>query len=402
MQQWRPLVSQQTLSQISHLPYAFSIHQEGTDCTMENSHAAFIQTVSHELRTPLSIAQGYAELLQAGDMGGLNPSQQQAIAIITKRMYQLHTIIEQIGILLSIEANEAIVLPVSLTEIATQAIETYKKPARQANLGLETSLSPDVPITSGNPHHLKQAAENLIDNAIKFTPAGGQVEIKTYTEPDWLCFAVCDTGIGIPKEKLDHIFTSFYQIDNSSTRKYGGLGIGLTVARAIAEDHAGWIDVESKPGVGSTFTLRIPTPRSESNWQNDLTSHRILVVDDEEVIALGLKSGLEALPDCDVSIETDPKKALAHFQEQPFDLLITDYQMPRIDGVTLAKRVRELSPETNIILLTAYADDELIRQAERLAIEHVLDKPAQLDKIRRTVLLVLNQCETPKTYQAGG
>lgn len=130
--------------------------------------------------------------------------------------------------------------------------------------------------------------------------------------------------------------------------------------------------------------------------------YRILVVDDEEIVALGLRDGLEVLADCDVSIETDPERALGHFREAPFDLLITDYKMPRMDGITLAKQVREFFPETSIILLTACVDSALIAQAARLAITYVLDKPAQLANIRRTVLLALDRPESSKTYQVGG
>ncbi len=131
-------------------------------------------------------------------------------------------------------------------------------------------------------------------------------------------------------------------------------------------------------------------------------SYRILVVDDEENVALGLQDGLEVFTDCDVSVETNPERALGHFREAPFDLLITDYKMPRMDGITLAKQVREFFPETSIILLTACVDSALIAQAARLAIAYVLDKPAQLANIRRTVLLALDRPESSKTYQVGG
>ncbi len=198
---------------------------------------------------------------------------------------------------------------------------------------------------------------------------------------------MADTGIGIAAAEQAHIFDSFYRIDDLFARNYGGVGLGLAVVKTVAAAYAGQIEFESEPDRGSCFTLKIPAAlpvtRPDALDQQSEKRQRILIVDDEETVALTLQAGLEKLPNCEIITAAGGEQALQLFKRQPFDLLLTDYKMPGIDGLTLAARVRQLYPHTVIIMITAYSDDYLNKQAADISIRRVLDKPVEFSEIRR-------------------
>ena len=179
---------------------------------------------------------------------------------------------------------------------------------------------------SGDPYQLQEALDCLIENAIKFTPQGGQIEVQGYTEPGWVCLVINDTGVGIEPNKLLYLGTGFYQADGSTTRRYGGLGLGLTLARSVVEAHSGKIEVESQPGQGSRFTVKLPRKPAPFSDDGEVPGGacppRILLVDDEENVILTMKAGLQMLLDCEVITATSGEQALRLFEEKPFDLLI--------------------------------------------------------------------------------
>jgi two-component sensor histidine kinase len=253
---------------------------------LDDLHYTFIQNVSHELRTPLTIIQGYAELLGDGSLGALAPEQQEAVFVIVSRASELRTLVERIDILLAVEAHETASLLLALDEIVAEVVKGRRAAATQAGLTLEVHLEPDLPPVSGTPQHLQQAIDCLLENALKFTPGGGRVEVQVYTEPGWVCLAVTDTGIGITGKELERILTRFYQRDRSITRRYGGIGLGLTLVRAVIKEHSGQIEVESQPGQGSRFTIKLPTlsPAAQVAQlvEDAMPSQRIPIADDRE------------------------------------------------------------------------------------------------------------------------
>jgi CheY-like chemotaxis protein len=239
---------------------------------------------------------------------------------------------------------------------------------------------------------LQEAFDCLVENAIKFTPHGGRVEVQGYMVPGWTCLAVSDTGVGIEPDKLPYLSTSFYQVDGSTTRRYGGLGLGLTLARSVVEEHCGQIEVESLPGQGSRFIVKLPlTSPDNSQDPGGTYTPRILLVDDEENVILTMKAGLKMLLDCEIATAHSGEQALQLFEEKPFDLLITDYKMPGMDGVTLSARIRKAYPRTGIVMITAYGDDDLRERAGRVSIQAILDKPVNLADVRTAALEALSE-----------
>jgi CheY-like chemotaxis protein len=364
---------------------------------LEDLKATFIRNVNHELRTPLTIAQGYAELLRDGGMGSLAPEQQQALFVITDRIVELRTLVDRVGILLETQAGQNILLPLSLNHIIAELAEAQREAATKAGLTLITCLNWNVPHIRGNGDQLRQALECLVDNAIKFTMTGGHIELQVCTEPGWVCCVVRDTGIGIAQEQLDEILEGFRQGDSSPTRRYRGLGLGMAVVRSVVQSHGGQIQVKSQPGCGSQFTLRFPIQPVEANvglsqTGSDLISSKryILVVDDEPNVVSMFQSALKKLVNCVVTTATNGKQALQLFEQQAFDLLITDYVMPDMDGIALAKQVRQTYPQTAIIMVTAYANESLRRQAGSISIRRILDKPVETTDVRAAALEALS------------
>jgi signal transduction histidine kinase len=281
---------------------------------LDDLQSTFIQNVSHELRTPLTIIQGYAELLGDGSLGALAPEQQEALFVIVDHACTLRTLVERIEILLEVEAHATVPLPLALDEIVAEVVKGKRTAATQAGLTLEVYLEPGLPPVSGAPCHLRQAIDCLLENALKFTPDGGRVEVQVYTEPGWVCLAVTDTGIGMTKEGLKHIYTRFYQRDRSTTRRYGGIGLGLTLIRAVTKEHGGRIEVESQPGQGSRFTIRLPALSTADQMaqlvKGATALRRILVVDNEKNVALTLQNGLKKLANHAIAVVTGVKQAL--------------------------------------------------------------------------------------------
>ena len=365
---------------------------------LQNLKTTFVRNVEHELRTPLSIMQGYAELLHRGELGNLAPEQEEALYVIVNRACEMRTLVERIGVVLSVEGHMGVSIPISLGEVAMEAVIDQQKAAVRAGLVLEAHVEPDLPSVSGDPRQLIQAFVCLVENAIKFTPRGGRVEVQVYKEDERVCFSVSDTGVGIAEDKLANLFSGFYQADGSTTRHYGGIGLGLTVAKAVTEAHAGRIGAQSQSGLGSRFTISLPAwasgaglePR-EAKPGGPARKQRILVVDDEESVAVTLQSGLERMPDCEVFVTTSGEQALQLFDEQAFDLLITDYKMPGLDGMTLAEHIRQSHPSTVIIMLTAYSSEELLEWATRASVHRILDKPAKLATVRAAAMEALKR-----------
>jgi signal transduction histidine kinase len=218
----------------------------------------FIQNVSHELRTPLTIVRGYVELLEKGELGALEAEQQDAMTIIARRIHMLHRMIEDLTTILEAEARTAHHKPIELNDLIQRTVDDFQDTTRQAGLDLFLEVPPDRMRLMGDPVHLSRLLDNLIGNAIKFTPSGGSITIRLKREDGTAILEVSDTGVGIPGDKLDRVFDRFYQVDGSSTRRYGGTGLGLALVKEIAISHGGQVSVESTLGKGSIFRVNLP------------------------------------------------------------------------------------------------------------------------------------------------
>jgi signal transduction histidine kinase len=216
------------------------------------------QNVSHELRTPLTLIQGYTELMVNGDLGEVSPAQKDALETIHDRVVALARLIYDLTALQSLPKEALRLAPVSLTDVVQHVVSDHRIRAERAGIVFEIDLPDHLPPIKGDAERLSLVFLHLIDNAIKFSPDGGAVQVCLWEKEDKIWARVADQGIGIAPEFISRVFERFYQADGSTTRRFGGMGVGLSLVWEVVEAHGGSVSVDSTPGEGSTFTVVIP------------------------------------------------------------------------------------------------------------------------------------------------
>jgi signal transduction histidine kinase len=237
----------------------------------------FLATVSHELRTPLTSIIGYGEMLYEGLAGDLNPEQKEYVSTIRNKGEQLLSLIKSLLDLGKLESGTIRVATqaVRITEVLDQVVSTVTPAARKKNVRVSLEVSENLPELRADPERLRQVFLNLVDNALKFTPSEGVVTLRARRvegemddEEEGLALLaptrarvevrVIDTGIGIPGREKARVFDAFYQVDSSSTREFGGVGLGLSIVKRLVEAHSGTIAVEDNPPRGTVFVVSLP------------------------------------------------------------------------------------------------------------------------------------------------
>lgn len=218
-----------------------------------------VANISHELRTPLTHIEGYLDLLINGDLGPLNEEQQHTIRVLIRSSERLERLIEDL-ILFSVTERGDVGLrlqPARLQDIFISLVERIHQLAAERKVNFEYICPPGIPIVELDVEKISWTVYQLLDNAVKFTPAGGLVLLQVENIEPYVEISVQDSGIGISPENVAEIFEPFYQLDGSSTRKYGGTGLGLALVKKIIEAHGSTIEVISTPGQGSLFRFRL-------------------------------------------------------------------------------------------------------------------------------------------------
>ena len=221
----------------------------------ELARREFLTNVAHELRTPLMVASGYLQMLQKGAM---NPDQLSVgVEAVSRNVQQIVTLVNDILFLQEME----LVLPefqaVDINQVTQAVVNKYTPKAKERNVVLRFAPSPNLLPVSGDSKSLERALTSLVDNAIKFSPRGGDVTIKLYQRDEKVFASVTDQGIGIEEENMPRIFDRFYHLEKSGDDLFGGIGLGLAITRQVIEQHQGKLEVESTAGKGSTFTLML-------------------------------------------------------------------------------------------------------------------------------------------------
>jgi signal transduction histidine kinase len=358
----------------------------------------FLATLSHELRTPLNAIVGWAHLLQEG----LEPdAATRALETIRRNALAQSQIVADILDMQRITTGrlrlQLAALP--LGPVIERAVETIRPAAVAKEIGIRLDLDPAAGTVLGDEDRLQQVFWNLLSNAVKFTPRHGQVRVALVSADDRIEVAVEDSGPGLDPAFMPYAFDRFRQADSSSTRRHGGLGLGLAIVRSLVESHGGTVDVARASGSGALFTVRLPrvtahrppavpavgsassadAPAPSPPAPSDLRGRFVLVVDDEADARELLAAALSRYGASVASAASAPEGRTVMLRQRP-DVVVCDIEMPDEDGYSFVRTLRQLPATeggaTPALALTAYAGTEDRARALAAGFDEHLPKPA--------------------------
>lgn len=378
----------------------------------------FLANMSHEIRTPLSAIVGFSEILQDPTID--QDERDNAAKTIHRSSHHLLNITNDILDVSKIEAGKIVLemMPASLFEILAELEMFSKITAKAKKLKFELCYEFPLPETfKTDPTRLKQILFNLSDNAIKFTKHGKvTIKVSLDTTLNWLIFSIIDSGIGMTPSQLEKLFTTFEQADSATTRKFGGTGLGLFISKELAEMLGGSIEVESKPGEGSQFHVRLPIEaeantniiKNEDQLKNLQARTGGLVpipslwgrvlyaednIDSQRLIAYLLRNtGVE------FDVVSNGLEAVERGRNHQYDVILMDMQMPEMDGLEACRSLRDAGFTNPIIMLTANIDHASIASYEQAGATGYLGKPINTGKLYTLLIDLLPGDEQTNTY----
>ena len=370
--------------------------------------SAFLATMSHEIRTPLNGVLGMAQAMAADE---LPPAQLERLAIIRQSGEALLAILNDVLDLAKIEAGKLELEEVEfdLGPLVQGVHAGFRDLAGRKGVALALDPGNAWGVYRGDPTRLRQILGNLLSNALKFTEAG-EVRVEAGWDGAELTLRVCDTGVGVPADRLELLFERFAQADASTTRRFGGTGLGLAICRQLAEGMGGSIGVASVVGEGSTFTVRLPLPRlgeasAPANAQPaaaavETLTLRVLAAEDNEVNRLVLKTLLNQIGVDPVMVDNGVA-AVEAWDAQSWDLILMDIQMPVMDGLAATNLIRKREAaegrrRTPIIALTANAMAHQVTEYRAAGMDAHVSKPIEAKALFEALQAVVGAAgETP-------
>jgi signal transduction histidine kinase/ActR/RegA family two-component response regulator len=355
----------------------------------------FLATLSHELRNPLNVILGYSELLLR------LPEIQQSMRLtrmadaLRRNAQSQSQLINDLLDLSRLQRGKISLNhePVSLAAIIDNAVETVRADASAKGVDLRLNVGDQLLLVDGDRLRLQQIAWNVLNNAVKFTPSGGSIEISLSSDIDRGVLVVKDTGQGIDPRFLPHVFEMFRQADGSNRRRHGGLGIGLALVKQLVQLHGGSITAESDgPGEGARFTVRLPLMRDRELVAigssagavefNLLSETSFLIVDDSED-TIAMLTDLLKVSGANVRTATNGADALRIAEDNEFDVILSDISMPEMDGFEFLQRLRQINGREHVpvIAITGFGRSGDIERARAAGFYSHLTKPLNLQAL---------------------
>ncbi len=384
--------------------------------------SAFLSNMSHEIRTPMTAILGFTEVLKRG-LSLSSHERNRHLSTISRSGQHLLELINDVLDLSKVESGAMDVesIPTTLGPLANEVIKVLHVKAQEKDIGLELVVETSMPEhVLSDPSRLRQIMTNLVGNAIKFTESGGvKLVLRHDADTQHVLIAVTDTGIGMNDKQQASIFDAFTQADSSITRRFGGTGLGLSISRKLAEALGGSIEVDSTPGEGSTFSVRVPTgdvsdvrvlsvdeviesfdsSEDHSNVGWTFNNAEVLVVDDapenrELLHVLLTDLGLS------VTLAENGKEALDLALEHKYEVILMDVQMPVMDGYEAVAAMREKALSIPIVALTANAMKGYEQRILASGFSHYQTKPIDLPKLTQLLAKLLGGNRVDLTHQA--
>jgi len=347
---------------------------------LDRQRSDFLTVAAHELRTPLTPLAMYLQGIER-KLQRQQPIEQEMVGKARRQVDRLGALVEDLLDVSRLESKRLQLAQdrVDLNELADDVVSDFRGQARSHDIVLHRAREA-VPV-SGDRSRLEQVMVNLMENAIKYSPQGGQVQVRVELQGAQARVSVIDKGIGIPPAEQSRLFQRFFRATTATTRNYGGLGIGLFVSNEIVLRHGGRFEVESAPGRGSTFTFILPLAAGVAAKEGRA---RVLLVDDDPEI---LEATGQVLREWGYSVDEarDGQTALSLARGSRPDLMLVDLMMPVMDGWTLIGRLREEKVAENVPLIVFSADRDAREKAKKLSADAALRKPFELEELQDVV-----------------
>ncbi len=383
--------------------------------------STFLATMSHEIRTPLNGVLGMAQAMAADELCTV---QRERLDVIRQSGETLLAILNDVLDLSKIEAGKLDLeeAEFDIGELAQGAHAAFTAIANKKGLSFDLKVERSARgVYLGDSTRIRQIIYNLVSNALKFT-AQGEVRVMISRHGADLHVAVRDTGIGIPPERLAQLFQKFEQADASTTRQYGGTGLGLSICRELASLMGGTIGATSEPGLGATFEVRLPIPRISGVGRKpeavvleaaapasaapvtEAPPLRVLAAEDNTVNQLVLKTLLHQIG-VDPTVVDNGEEAVEAWRNEPWDLILMDVQMPRMDGPTATRKIRQLEAQlgrerTPIIALTANAMSHQVAEYAAVGMDGFVAKPIEIGRLFAAMRDALGESDQDEAVEA--
>ncbi len=371
--------------------------------TLDRLKTDLLANVSHELRTPLSAIRGYVEFMGDGNLGPVSGEQARALSICIRNIDRLNKNINMLLDFSRMELGRVAIhpAPFRLDLLVRQIATSLEAEVRKKNVAFHTVVSEDLPAVVGDRERLTQVVENLVVNAIKFTPAGGEVRVEASVSPDGreVEVSVADNGIGIGPDDRDRVFTKFYQVEAGASRRFGGVGLGLAIVKSILDAHNIPIAIEGRPGGGTRFRFSLPVSagrvsETEIATVETIPAHAttILAIDDDPDFLSYLSDSLRS-EGRSVAIAMTAQEGIDMARSKSPALILLDVYLPDRSGLEVLHALKS-DPRTRDIptLLVSVVDEKA--EGFRLGAEDYILKPVEGAVLVEAVESALARCET--------